>query len=266
MASGVVLKVPAGVPAGGTVWFPLPDGAFTYNGSDNLIVEIDVTDNSSATGNTSWRQNFSVGNDVRLYGDTGAATGRVGQSGYHIKFRFNGGTMDALTPDGMTGASGLTFPFFNTDGRVQALYRAAELGTKGTISKIAFRARFDAVAETGFAYTVVMSHTSATTLGTNYAANLPSPVTVFNSTLDIPAALIGDWYEIPLSTSFNYNGTDNLVVDIDGTGGVPANAACILDTTTGTPLYTDRILWGATSGAATGSVLEDLLDVRFTLQ
>ena len=145
------------------------------------------------------------------------------------------------------------------------LYRAAELGTKGTISKIAFRARYDAVAETGFAYTVVMSHTSATTLGTDYAADLPSPVMVFNSTLDIPAALIGDWYEIPLSTSFNYNGTDNLVVDIDGTGGIAANAACIVDITT-IPLYNGRNLWAATSGAATGSIDDMLVDGRFTLE
>jgi hypothetical protein len=263
VANAVTFTVPAGVPAGSYVWIPLT-GSFNYNGTDNLILEFVV---SSATGDTFYTYHDHGSGDVRLLcGPSDASIiNPITIAIQHAKFRFNGGTMDVLTPDGMTGGVGITFPFYNTDGRVQALYRAAELGTKRTISKIAFRARDNTVAETGFAYTVVMSHTSATTLGTDFAANLPSPVTVFNSTLDLPAALSGDWYEIPLSTSFNYNGTDNLVVEIDGTGGVAGNAICIVDAAT-IPLYTSRMLWSATSGAATGSVVPALSDVRFTLK
>ncbi len=51
VADLAVLTVPAGINPGDYVWIPMPDGLFNYNGSDNLIVEIDV---SAGTGAANW--------------------------------------------------------------------------------------------------------------------------------------------------------------------------------------------------------------------
>jgi hypothetical protein len=42
VASGLSFKVPAGIPVGHPIWIPL-SGVFNYNGTDNLIVDIEVS-------------------------------------------------------------------------------------------------------------------------------------------------------------------------------------------------------------------------------
>lgn len=260
VANAVSLDVPAGLPVGSYFWVPMPDGSFTYNGVDNLIVEILVT---VPSGPIAVRAHATGGPQTLSSGLIGTGTS---DWAYDIKFRFAGGTMDAITPEAMAGGTVDGFPFRDTDSKRQFLYRAAELGSRGTISKIACRTHPEAggAAETGFNYTLVLSHGTASTLGTNFAANLASPVTVFNGTFDLPAAVAGDWIEIPLTTPFAYNGRDNLVLEIGGSGGTAGGFACASDYST--TLYAGRRLSGATSTATTGSVGDLLIDTRFTLQ
>ncbi len=261
VANAASFAVPGGIPVNGYVWLPFADGAFTYNGTDNLVVEVDV---SAGTGTTFWRNHTGTG-QIRLRGSHGSPIGATDSAAYDIQFRFHGGTMDVHTPNGISGSIGDGFPFNNVDGKRQYLYLASELGTQGAISTIACRAVVNSAAEGGLNYTVVISQTTATTLNATFAANLPTPVTVLSGTLSIPAVLRGDWLEIPLSTPFSYNGRDNLVVQIAGTGGTIGGATCVLDNTS-TTLHAARRITGGSSGATTGSVADSLIDMRFTLQ
>jgi hypothetical protein len=256
----VSLSIPAGLPAGSYFWVPIPDGSFIYNGVDNLVVETRV---SASLGSVAVRAHITGGPQTTSSRLIGTGTS---DWAYDSKFRFAGGTLDAITPAAMSAALD-SFPFSAIDGKRQYLYRAAELGTRGTITKIGCRAGQDGIAETGFIYTVALSHGTVPTLGTTFATNLTSPVTVFNGTLDLPAVSAGDWIEIPLTTPFAYNGRDNLVLEIGGTGGAAGGFACASDNTAAsTALYTGRRLYGATSAAATGTVGNTMIDTRFTLQ
>ena len=104
-------------------------------------------------------------------------------------------------------------------------------------------------------------------MSNTFATNLASPVTVFSGTFDLAAVTQGDWVEIPLTTPFAYNGRDNLVLQISGSGGTADGFGCASDNTAGSAtLYTGRRLFGATSAATTGSVGNTMIDTRFTLQ
>ena len=261
VANNVSLRIPAGMSAGSYFWIPMPDGSFTYNGVDNLIVEIRVT---SPFGRVAVRAHDTGG--AQTLSSRFIGTGTLDWA-YDLQLRFAGGSLDAITPGAMDAAVLDSFPFFNTDGKRQYLYRAAELGTRGTITAIGCRAGRAGTAETGFNYTLALSHGATSTLGVSFAANMASPVTVFSGTLNLPAVAAGDWIEIPLTTPFAYNGRDNLVLEIGGTGGVVDGFACASDNTpASTTLYTGRRLFGATSAAAVGSVANTMIDTRFTLQ
>lgn len=218
VANNAVFTIPAGVPIGGFVWLPLPNGAFTYNGTDSLVMEIEVIDNSSATGEVDWLINTAYGRSVKLGGNLGATTGSVNQYAHYTKFRFAGGTVDVITSEN----SNLTFPYGTVSNTQQFLYRAAELGTKGSISRIAYRLRLDSTESTYGSFHVVLGHTTNTTLGdTSFSGNMTNAQTVYSGTYTIPAGLkAGDWVEIPLSTPFAYDGVSNLVVQTSNLSGV----------------------------------------------
>jgi len=253
--------IPAGVPAGQWIWVPIPDGVFTYNGTDNLIVEVSTT---TGTVSNSWRTTSIVGRRAPNNGATAPTAAVVDGFANHIALRFNGGPMEVITPTGIAGGVGDAMPFWAVNGKRQYLYHAAELGTKGTISKLACRAVLPGAAETNFSYTVLLSHSTASTLGTTYATNLSTPTTVFSGVLNIPAVLVGDWLEIPFSTPFGYNGKDNLVVEVSGTGGTASGSACALDLGNAAR-YTGRRVFSGVSSDAAGTLQDNLIDMRFTL-
>jgi hypothetical protein len=261
MANAVSFEIPAGFPAGRYLWVPVPDGTFNYNGTDNLIVEIETTPAAALT----WVRTHEDAALRRLVGSPGSLTGSSDAIVNDIQLRFAGGSMEVNTPTAMSGGAVDGFPFYATEGKRQFLYRAAELGTRGTISAIACRAAVDGSAETGFNYTLALSHSTAPTLGSNFATNLASPVTVFSGSFDLPAVVAGDWIEIPFTTPFAYNGKDNLVVQVSGMGGTADGFACASDSATPT-LYAARRLFGANAASAAGSVGNTLIDMRFTLQ
>jgi hypothetical protein len=243
LAAAGSFKVPAGVPIGSYIWIPLT-GAFTYNGTDNLIVDLDVT---AGAGQTMWAAT-PVAAGRRVYGPFGATTGTVDSPAYHVKFRFHGGKVDVTT---IAATAGDNFPFNSTSGMRQLLYLATELGTSGSINEIECRNYGSAGSSSGGrnTYKIVMSHLSAATLSTNRAANVPSPVTVVDGAVMMHAELIaGDYFSIPLTKAFNYNGTDNLVIDISGTG-MASGFACALSLDA---LYTGRRSLGAPTDATVG--------------
>ena len=214
VADNAVFNVPAGVPMGDYIWIPMPDGSFNYNGTDNLIVEIDV---SSSTGITYWGNDTIGPNLTRAYGDSGSGTALVlDTEKYHINFRFNGGPMDVITAEDQTWS----LPFSNLDLKTQILFDTWQLGTGGPVTGISFRLEADSVLSNYPAATVVLDHTANTVLSTTFADNLTDPTTVFTGTLSVPAGLkAGDWVTIPVS-GFTYDPTQNLVVEVTQDGSV----------------------------------------------
>jgi hypothetical protein len=245
------VTIPAGIPDGAYVWISLPDGAFYYNGTDNLVVQIET---SFPSGDIRWICDYN-GTKTRLDGNIGDTTVVTGPDNarYFIKFRFAGGTVDVIT----TENDGLTFPYGTLPNKQQFLYRAAELGTKGSISRIAYRLRLVPTASTYGSFQVVLGQTTNTTLGdTSFSANMTGAQTVYSGTYTIPAGLrAGDWMEIPLSTPFAYDGVSNLVVQTSNLAGVdnqiaaensatryPARRAYLSNNTGDDPNASDNIL------------------------
>lgn len=221
VASNLNFVVPAGLPAGSLLWIPLT-GSFSYNGTDNLIVDIEV---SGAAGSTFLRTNGAM-TARRLFAAVGAATGSVDSlGGYDTYFRFNGATMDV-----MPNHLGASYQVFGSPagGQAQNLYRSASLGTGGTISSVALRFWGTPTPTTVPNYKIYMGHTSKTALSTadTYASNMDGSTLVYTGSLVIPAGLAwGDWITIPLQHDFVYDPGQNLVVMFSGDDSGVSNSA-----------------------------------------
>ncbi|HPD56367.1 MAG TPA: hypothetical protein P5294_09745 [Smithellaceae bacterium] len=263
VASSANFSVPAGVPTGSYIWIPMPDATFNYNGTSNLIVELEVT---SSNANTSWGLKDTTTDGRRLYAAAGGTTGDVDGAHYCIKFRFAGGTMDVIEEQN----GGVSIPFWNsTDHKLQYLYRAAELGTKGNISRVAFRLQdWDSSASSYDSFTVVMGHTANAGLGLSFAGNMTGAQTVYSGTFSVPAGLKkGDWIEILLTTPFAYDGVRNLVVQTSGLKGSATNNLILNDNY---PRYMNRYVEVTGDGTNTASSadyrFDFIADLRLTLE
>jgi hypothetical protein len=218
VANALTFTVPAGVPAGSTVWLPFT-GSFSYNGTANLIVDVDVAGGSVTTP---WAFT-NIGSAQSVYGTYGSTTGATDSASLHTEFRFNGGTMDVITD----GTASYIMPVGNTNQYVvQNLFDNTSLGTGGKITGVSFRLANDAIAFDHTDVNLVMGHTSLSALGTaSLAANIVSNRTAaFSGTISIPAGLkAGDWVTVPLSTPFYYDPTKNLVIQWDAPAYLTTN-------------------------------------------
>lgn len=264
VASDVQFRVPSGMEPGAHVWLPMSSGTFTYNGTDNLIAEIEV---SSSTGTVAWQANAGYPRNVRLSSDAGAVAGTPEAVSHGIKFRFKGGSMNVLTG----GNSMDHIPFISAattsaaGTKRQSIYPAALLGTKGGINKVAFRIATDSVPGTYGNVEIVMGHTLASHLSNGFAFNMIDAAIVSNSTLTIPAGMKrGDWIEIPLNTAFAYDGTSNLVVQVASDVGTADNLLVLEGWSNA---YPDGRLVSESSRTATiGTLSNYQLDQRLWLQ
>jgi len=230
---------------------------YNYNGNDNLIVEISVT---AASGATSWRANdaLGIGHAQLLWGSTASATGTPYGYGMHTKLRFNGGQVNVITPP----RTGSTAAFLSVnDGQYAFKYNPAQLGTKGTISKLACQINADVATDTDFPDTkIVLGHASATALTTTYADNMVDATTVYNATHTIPGGkLIGDWTEFNLSSSFNYNGVDDLIVHVFS--GVGAGTVSCKLVTGSLP----SVIYSTDPASATGGASNYLMNLGLSI-
>lgn len=260
LADGIRFDVPAGLPRGSYIWLPLPDGAFTYNGTDNLVVEIMV---SAASSGRFYVQNTG-GTNRFLRGVPAAENGALSDVCYGVKFRFNGGTLDVIT-----SGSGETANVFNTGtaGRLN-LYRACELGSAGTITSIACRMfNGHSSAQSYAGYRVLIGHSGLDALQEEPASgNFVDRSTAFSGIVSVPAGLVkGDWIEIPLSRPFFYDGKRNLAVWLGTTGpsGAASDHVCVMSASSGTR-YVNQTATGS-PGAAVVSASDRKLDMRFRM-
>lgn len=260
VAENAVFRVPAGVPAGATLWLPLT-ASFYYNGTDNLLVDINVT---AASDVTSLQLNSS-GTNTRALG-SGTVLGSVDNAQYSVKLRFKGGSADVIT----AGTDQINMPFTPVfDSQVQFVYRAAELGVQGDISRVGFRMYGDSTADTYHNFHVVMGHTDKTALSTldTFASNLDDATTVYDGAVLIPAGLKGgDWFSIPLSHSFTYNPLKNLVVYLITDMGTSGTVNPIHGETNATR-YGSRFAYAIDTTSTSPAAGEDILStIRFVMK
>ncbi len=129
----------------------------------------------------------------------------------------------------------------------QLLYKPADIGGSGPVASIFFK-RSASTASPGITcphVTIKLAHTDVENLGDAGSdmslniANKGSSVTVLDdATITIPEGDAEEYFEIPLETEFNYNGIDNLVVDITRTQLCSANQQ--LRSGRGITVYTSR--------------------------
>lgn len=212
-AQDVSFSIISGLEPGDYFWVPIPDGTFTYNGTDNLIVEVDT---SAATVDTKLMRSSSLAGN-RVYGSSGDDVASGADSAiYHIKLRFNGAPVQVM-PVG-NGAPGQVLGGYagTGAGQIQSLYKPNFVGTGGLINSINLRLKTDSVAGTIPNYKIYMGTTARNgfDLVENYSSNMETNSTlVFDGSFDIPAGLkAGDWITIPLQTGFNYDPSQNMSI------------------------------------------------------
>jgi hypothetical protein len=138
------------------------------------------------------------------------------------------------------------------------LILASEIGIADTIAKLYYDIATCTGSGSFYDFEMKMCHTSLTELTPNfednYDGNIPV-VVVTTRTLTFPD-LNDYWFDVPGFTSFEYNGTDNLIIELRFNG------------TSGHKYYTwygeetGRNLLGTSYEAVTGSVSDRLLRVR----
>ncbi|MDH3974265.1 MAG: hypothetical protein OEV42_08300 [Deltaproteobacteria bacterium] len=258
VANAINFTIPAGLQGGDYFWVPIPDGIFTYNGTDNLLVEVDVT---AATGNTDLRVAYTE-EGRRVYENNIAGT--VDTVAPHIKLRFKGAPVQIMPAGNTSSSQVLGGRPITGAGQVQSLYTADLVGTGGTISSISLRLTAGSVAATISDYKIYMGATNKTAFNVAdiYSSNMElSSTLVFNGNFHIPSKLkAGDWITIPLQTGFTYDSTKNMSIlfmaDSASPGNNPVsysdNAARFPDHSvgrndntvdiTGTPIWSDNAI------------------------
>jgi hypothetical protein len=244
----VVQDLSMTVPAG-TKWFWIPlSGTFNYDGTSNLLIDITATVSS---GSFTVDYHNAGSNRIVYSGNTADVTGSVRLRTFQPKLRFNGAPVQVMF--GMNISSSQILGS-NTDGQIQNMYPAAYVGTGGSISSVSVRLNGNGNAGTIPSHKIYMGHTTKNVLNIAdaYNTNMDSMVLVYDSTLDVTAGLLqGDWVNIPLQTSFNYDPGKNLVVMFASNDSGVSNPVSFSDTlltytvgrndnavdTTGTPTF-----------------------------
>lgn len=252
VASNLTYTIPAGHDA--PIWIPFNSGSFNYDGSSNILVDIIV---SSST--MTYLIDYKGVPDIRMVttNDPSATVGTMRSRALQPTFRFNGGTMDTIAAAGNTDLH----PFYDASSlRRQYLYPASMLGTKGNITKVAFRLANDSVAGSYPNFEVVMGHTVKDSLTTTYASNMTGASVVYSGTFSIPAGMkAGDWIEIPLSTAFAYDGVSNLVVqEATDVGSAQNDVVCY----GASVKYTNYHLYGFDRTSATGGGTNNFISAQ----
>ena len=205
MENNVTFTVPAGLALGDWFWVPL-NGSFNYNGTDNLIVDINVT---AATASTSLTRG-NLGVALRLSAVDGAVTG-ADTTAYDTKLRFNGAPMSVVE----TNLAAYGVAFGGGSGE-QFIYGGHVLGTAAQLSSISFRVAQDIAADATYTdVNITIGHTTLSNLTATLADNMDDATVVSNGDITIPAGTkAGDWITIPVS-GFTYDPTKNLTIQID---------------------------------------------------
>jgi hypothetical protein len=154
----------------------------------------------------------------QLYANGAGPTGIAYSVAQQIQLMFAGG-VNPVEFAPLPG-SGNSYPFGNSYNKVQLLYDAAFINGSGPITGMAMRiGTSTATTDQNYTYTMRVGHSALINITADFNGNFSdTPVTVAdNSAFSVPAGVpVGDYIWIPMPDgSFNYNGFDNLIVEID---------------------------------------------------
>ena len=127
---------------------------------------------------------------------------------------------------GGTSTGGNTIPFWPTRPgmRWQTIWHKADINEAGAVTKVEFQAYSISTASNFTTCKVLLCHTSLAHVTTSYVGNYSgkTPVTVFSGTKVVPATAQGQWFTVVDPTTFTYNNSDNLLIEVSwvsGSGG-----------------------------------------------
>lgn len=172
-----------------------------------------------------------------------------------------------VLPGGSNDWSG---PFYTSAARYQMLAMASHIRSSGKIRAVGF-SRLAATEEvTCTGVTVRLGHTNRTDISsmqTTFASNLDqdrgtSEVVLENGTVVIPAGQADAYFEVPFTSSFQFNGEDNLVIDVTSTActhPVELHAHMISATATAGE---NRLIWVFDGASATGNTWPSVADME----
>lgn len=221
VADNVYVTVPAGATE---FWLPITE-SFSYDGISNLVIDIQA---GTLTGSyqiiSAGTNNFRT---LKNVDDASALSGNLTNGTAEPRIRFHGSTIDRVIGTG--GSESMTFTDSPAGAIEQFLYHATELGSPGSITRIACRmATSSSVATIYPNFEVTLSHTNEQMLVENPQLNLVQPQVAYSGEYLLPEGLIqGDWIEIPLTTPFEYNGIQNLVIQTKTYAGTDLHTCSI---------------------------------------
>ena len=222
-AKVVADAVTVNLPIGAAEWWVPLNGSFNYDGTSNLLIDVETT---VSAGAAMIAYQNAGGNRIMAASTTAATTGTLYSRTLEPRLRIHGGPVVVLPPT--AGATSAQVLGDGAAGQIQSLYRNDLIGTSGTIQNVYVRLDTSStpIAATLANYKLYMGHTAKTNyLGSDtYVSNMMENAVVMSGTLTIPAGLkAGDWVQLPLSAPFAYDSTKNLSIlfttDISATAG-----------------------------------------------
>jgi hypothetical protein len=140
--------------------------------------------------------------------------------------------------------------------RFQCLWLQSSIGHTGYVNQIEFSYYSGTVPASFNSCSVLLCHTSASTLvetfATNYGGN--TPVEVYNGTMTLNGS---DWLDLGITpNAFNYNNSDNLLMEVVWNGDSGSDVYCYRSTGTA------RRAYSYTYNASSGSVYDQSQYIR----
>ena len=236
----------------GTLWdngkfvFNL-NGNFTYDSLYNLLIDIQWNGDNGQSPSINTTNNFP---NRRCFDDTGGATGTVDNSNPILWF--NTDIVDNSVVDNGDDSGFYPFDISQTQFKIQWLYTLSELGwEKGIVDTLGIL-KTDPTNDNAVIpnFRISLAHTGLTSLTITFDSNYLGSLTdvYFDSSLDIESW--NGWIDFDINDTFEFNGVDNLLVQIEWQG----NATGSGDISTGRTsiVGSNRRVFDAT-GSATGT-------------
>ena len=177
--------------------------------------------------------------------------------------KFTTDVVDNAVVDNGNGPDSYPFNGSATYAKMQMLYNASELGGDGGITDVISFYKDSPGVSTFPNLTINVAHTTVDNLTKNFTDNYVGSMTnvYFNSSFDFPDW--SGWIDFDINNTFNYNGVDNLLVEIvwNGTATFPGAELATFDGFA-IPNFGNRRLWNFTSGATSGSVDTNRYNIR----
>ncbi|MGM0510676.1 MAG: DNRLRE domain-containing protein [Thermoplasmatota archaeon] len=205
---------------------------FIYDNEHNLLIDIKWSgdsDNNIVVNNTE----YAAGVTKRVYsGDLTSSFGNVDRWLPRLKFETD--IIHNTVVD--KGTLGTTWPFYPDEDemRLQMLHNHTLLNEKGRIDKISFQAHDNEQRWSVYEnFSIRMAHSQNQSLDENYDEHNIDPwIEVFNRTsYNISTQGNPEWIEIDIDNTFDYNGEDNLVIDVRWRGSYGDTVFLAINTT-----------------------------------